>query len=347
MGIDSPEMTKFNNAAPPPDFNNLSLPHGIKRINSWEIRERIPLNINNATPLDLPSSDKITQYDQVKGDARYIVEGNTLEENTLGESAGMSEVFRAWDKRMGKYVVVKRMQEWTSSYENSENWIELEAKTIAKLNHPGIPEVYDFIVADTPDGHKTPVMIMQFIESKNLDSKIKFINDKSPLEPNQISKIIYQTADTIDYMNSKGLFHSDIKPANIHLSEPHIKLIDFGVSNWVSGERTLESLGFTAPEARGDKGKRDNRSDEYSLAATTYTILFGEEPTDHVNDSFIKEFLSDSEKYSLEKYKLSRENEKKLKGILLKGLSYEPDERYQTSTEFANALSKVLINSKT
>lgn len=330
MGIDSPEMTKFNNTAPPPDFNNLPLPHGIKRINSWEIRERIPTHIGNTTPLSVPKPDVETKYNEISGDSRYVVEGNAL----VGEG-GMSDVYRAWDKRLGKYVAVKKMQKWLSSDEDYKNLIELEAKAMAKINHPGIPEIYDFNIVKTPDGIETSVMLMQLVEGESLYVRLND-NKQASLTFDEISSIITQTANTIDFMNKKGLTHADIKPKNILLSQPHIKIVDFGSSNWVF-EMGAATPGYTAFEVYS--GKRDIRSDEYSLAATVYDILFNNTPPEVgwgiVDQKAVESNILDPNKF---KYNLSLENKKKLIKIMIKGLAENPNDRYQTSTEFAQEL---------
>ncbi|VVA43450.1 Serine/threonine protein kinase PknB [Candidatus Roizmanbacteria bacterium] len=334
MGIDSPELAKFNNASPPPDFNNLPLPYGKKRIDVWEIRERIPIRIWNSTPLLIPMPDIETRYDEITGDARYVVEGNAL----VGDG-GMSDVYRAWDKRLGKYVAVKKMQEWLSTDEDSKNLIELEAKTMTRINHPGIPEIYDFNVVRTPDGKEMPIMIMQLVEGESLYGRLNN-NKQVPLTLDEISSIVTQTANTIDFMNKKGLTHADIKPKNILLSQPHIKIVDFGSSNWVH-EMGTATPGYTAFEVYS--GKRDIRSDEYSLAATVYDILFNNPPPEIglgiANKKAIESNILDPNKF---KISLSKENKKKLIKILVKGLAENPDDRYQTSTEFAQELSKVI-----
>ncbi|EKE14412.1 MAG: hypothetical protein ACD_12C00519G0002 [uncultured bacterium] len=336
MGIDSPELTKFNNASPPFGFNNLPLPDNTKRIDAWEIRERIPTHIGNTTPLLIPKPDVETKYDEITGDARYVVEGNALVGN-----GGMSDVYRAWDKRLGKYVAVKKMQEWLYADEDFKSSIELEAKTMTRINHPGIPEIYDFNIVRTPDGNKTPIMIMQLVEGESLDDRIQDYKQES-LTPDEISRIVTQIANTIDFMNKKGLIHADIKPKNILLSQPYIKIVDFGSSNWVHKDGTL-TPSFTAFEVL--TGKRDIRSDEYSLAATAYKVLFDNSPPEvnwGIVDKKVMELnMRDKNQF---KYKLSQENINKLIKIFIKGLSENPDDRYQTSSEFAQELSKVIAN---
>lgn len=190
VDINSPEMTMFNTARVPTDFNKSPLNNKEKRLPPWEIQERVPTTFENATPLlplpvpmEVPTIDKSTDYFQISGQSRYIVEGNP----NLGEG-GASSVYKAWDKKLGKYVAVKKMQKnMDEIISDSVNWIELEAKTLARLSHPGLPEVYDFNMVDTPDGLKTPIMIMQLIEggicmTDRMIRKNPFLNQKRCLE---------------------------------------------------------------------------------------------------------------------------------------------------------------------
>jgi serine/threonine protein kinase len=190
--------------------------------------------------------------------------------------------------------------------------IELEAKSMTRINHPGIPEIYDFNVVKTPDGIETPIMIMQLVDGNSLYERIK--DDKqTPLTIDQILKIVAQISDTVDFMNKKGLTHADIKPKNILLSQPHIKIVDFGSSNWVH-DMGIATPGYTAFEVYRGK-KRDIRSDEYSLAATVYDLLLGDTPPEVnwgiIDEKAIESNILDPKKF---KYNLS----KKIRISLLK-----------------------------
>lgn len=337
MGIISSEAVKFNNAVPPLDFNNLPLSRYVKRADVWEIRERIPRRKMNSTPLLVPQPDKDTKYFEISGKARYIVEGNAF----VGVG-GISSVYRAWDRRLGKYVAVKKIQDGMSAYTDNENVIELEAKTMTRINHPGIPEIYDFNIVRTPDGNDTPIMIMQLVEAKDLFTRL-YDNSQQELTLDEISNIISQTASTVDFMNKNGLTHGDIKPKNILLSKPHIKIIDFGSSNWVEKKVGAITPGFAPYEVLSNT--RDIRSDEFSIAATAYNIFFGDTPpTNSFGDVSNKTIELDIFSPNKFRFKLSQKNKKILLKILIKGLAKNPDDRYQTSSEFAQELSNVLKN---
>lgn len=324
IDITSPEMTLFNTAKPPSNFL-------LKNPNAWEIRERTPINLLKTIPSIQPQVDEETKYNTIAGNARYIVE----EKPSLGVG-GVARVYKAWDTRTGKYVAVKEMSSFYKNESDMENIIELEAKTIAKLNHPGIPEVYDLCVTKTPDGKKSPVIIMQLVDAEELHTKIN--NGDKFLTLNEISTIVTQTASTIDYMNKKGVVHTEIKPRNILLAEDYVKIIDFGGANWVDAELTTYTPSYSAPEVYHKVSKDDPRSDVYSLAATTFHMFFGDPPEHGYFDVTPILFHNDTFRYN----SLSESNKLKLIEVLKKGLEISPEKRYQTSSEFAIALNEAL-----
>lgn len=146
-------------------------------------------------------------------------------------------------------------------------------------------------------------------------------------------------------MNKKGVIHADIKPKNIVLTEPHIKLIDLGNSNWVSHKLEAYTPGFAAPEM--DRGIRDNRTDVYALASTTFSLLFGKEPPYYAWMLSSEAFDSTEFIYGMEKYGLTQQDKLNLKNVLVKGFSENPDDRYQTSSEFADAFCKIFSKPST
>ncbi|PIP63763.1 hypothetical protein CO165_00030 [Candidatus Roizmanbacteria bacterium CG_4_9_14_3_um_filter_33_18] len=323
-----PGLTKYNTAPPPNDF---------KRKNSWEIKERALIKSEDFTPFKLPTHDDTTEFKEVSGKARYLVE----EKPNVG-TGGMSNVFRGWDSRLERYVAVKELlPDWLDSGESYRNIIELEAKTIEKLKknfHPGIPNIYDYIETRSLDGRIRPLLIMELIEGESLFLRLSD-DVKQPLAISEISNIITQTADTVDFMNENDLIHKDIKPKNIILSQPHIKIIDYGSSSWIPDVDAV-TASYTSPETYINNTK-DARSDEYSLAATAYSIFFGNPPDIIENPEIITEAQFYSKSF---KYKVKDLDIKKLINIFRKSLSKNPDDRYQTSTEFAQAFCKIIKN---
>lgn len=334
MSVEFPEIANLNNARTPFIFN---------KVGQWEIKERVPVlpspnkHIDgirtklfqlagiNATPLpiphQIPKADRKTKYEEMGGTARYVVE----KDPNVGEGY-TALVYRGWDRKLERFVAVKELREWDAK--EYRDLIELEVKTLVRLEHPGIPKVYDFIESKTEKGKRRKFMIMELLTSENLLSRLSDTNRK-PLPLHEIVRIVSQSANTVDYMNEKGLFHGDLKTDNIILASPHIKVIDFASSSW-SERRTPTNKHYSAPERI--RGKKDARTDEFSMAIIAFESLCNK-----VRPTNIGELKSEDFNFPQIPYDLSLDKRNKLVDIFQKGLARNPDDRYQTSGEFAVA----------
>src|SRR5688572_8765908 len=144
-----PESKSGQPGVPPADFL-------LK--DAWQIGERHLIKTGDSVPLTPPEIDMVSVFEYAKGNPRYLVE----DEPKLG-MGGMSMVYRGWDRKLEKVVAVKRLQPGIFN----EDLIELEAKTMARINHPGLPEVYDFTMAHK-HGEDFPAMIMELVKGPTL-----------------------------------------------------------------------------------------------------------------------------------------------------------------------------------
>jgi len=314
-----------------PRFNSCPVPNDFELEDAWEINERFPApEFNIDAPLLRPAVSPETDFILADGKPRYIVEDQPI----LG-SGGYSSLHRGWDRRLEKYVAVKKgdIYGWLDE-DQSLRLLELEAKTMAKINHPGIPEIYNYSTITTSNKKKVPVIIMALINGESLYDRLDNENDEL-LSLGKVLKIIFQTASTLDYIDKMGLNHGDLKPANILLVKPHIKIVDFGNSNWANPEGTEAcSPGYTAPEFFSDRVSV--RSDEYSLAATTYNLLFHRSPSEN-SEKLLKSIPRAKSCYPFTK--LVRRD---INRVLSRGLAEKPEDRFDSCTEFANAFSVAL-----
>ena len=329
MSIDTVEMSRLmNNAPPPADF---------KLQGAWEIRERVPKNITRVRPLKTPKTDNVTEYEVRPGEARYLVE----QDPNVGVG-GMADVYKAWDKRLGQYVAIKKINNNLLGHPDYIENIELEAKTMARIRHPGIPVIYDFNIVQRPDGEYEPVFIMELIKALDLRNRLED-QSKPPLTITEVSEIITQVADTVDFMNEKKLTHKDISPRNILLSKPHVKIVDFDSSTWVEKNTISVSEQYSPKEAYYKK-RADIRTDEFSLAATAYQAFFGVLPIIKVGivdlENMRQVIINPEQSTRI----LSNNNRKKLVEIFQKAFAEKPDDRYQTASEFAKEFCEIITN---
>jgi Tol biopolymer transport system component/tRNA A-37 threonylcarbamoyl transferase component Bud32 len=177
-------------------------------------------------------------------------------------AGGMGEVYKARDTRLDRTVAIK------VSKEKFSERFELEARSIAALNHPHICTLHDV----GPD-----YLVMEYIDGAPLISPKK----PGPLPLDQALKYAGQICDALDAAHKKGITHRDLKPGNILVTRMGVKLLDFGLARiaTVSGDETITMAvmgtpAYMAPEQwEGKPG--DSRSDIYAFGCVLYEMLTG------------------------------------------------------------------------
>ena len=232
-----------------------------------------------------------------------------LQENTLlqgGEyriirfidSGGFGCTYEAYQKSLDRRIAIKEFF-WhehclrdthtgrvTVATENNKNDFEKlrnkfvnEARTIAKLHHPGIVRVSAVF-----EENGTAYYVMDYIEGCSFGD---LVSGGKALSEVKALRYIRQVAEALQYVHSKNRLHLDIKPSNIMLdNEGHVILIDFGVSKQYDQSTGLnpstllgKSRGYSSIEQMGGDVKTfAPATDIYSLGATLYTLLVGNRP---------------------------------------------------------------------
>jgi len=129
--------------------------------------------------------------------------------------------------------------------------VKREIKILSMMDHPNIIKTYK--ITESP---KNYYIIMEYCNGGEL---FNYIVDKEKLEENEASMFFYQLINALDYIHSLGIAHRDLKPENLLLLDnKFIKIIDFGLSNFFSGEKQLEtpcgSPSYAPPEIiKGEK----------------------------------------------------------------------------------------------
>jgi serine/threonine-protein kinase len=182
----------------------------------------------------------------------------------------------------------------SENLEDQDVWAKGEYETLTRLRHPNLAKVYNFgkIIESTDY-----FIVSEFIKGIDLYSATEYVNYE------ELNDIIVQTCRALDYIHSKGYVHFDIKPDNILVtrfktfglkegskvqyqleeatgqdeqvySKPHVKLIDFGLAERITGSFSFAikgTLNYLAPEIISGKTP-DRRADLYSLGVTLYQI---------------------------------------------------------------------------
>ncbi len=187
---------------------------------------------------------------------------------------GMGNVYLAEDLRLkGKLWAIKEIK---IEKKDHQKFID-EAKMLATLNHPYLPNIIDYFPPD--DNNNLSYLVMDYIKGKTM---LEYFNLKrKELETSQIVKYAIQICDLLDYLHNgqaNPVIYRDIKPSNIMIDEnDKIRLIDFGIARRykegkLSDTVQLGTYGFAAPEQFENK-QTDQRTDIYSLGALLFFLL--------------------------------------------------------------------------
>lgn len=257
-------------------------------------------------------------------------------------SGGTSTVYKASDLVLKRFVAVKLLRAGTRTQEQLVR-LQREARAICQLQHPNIIDAFDFIVGDD----NIPVLAMEFVDGVSLD---EFVKQNGPLELDQAIAVCEQICSALNYAHEHNILHRDLKPANVIVQRTNpveIKIIDFGIAKLSDEDTSLTSAGvivgtpsFISPEqANGETV--DVRSDIYSLGCLMYKILTGRNPFRGATMMETLQAQIHEEAPTLEEGNGSREYSQDLEDIIAKALKKDPGERFQTMSEFSNALNAI------
>jgi serine/threonine-protein kinase len=256
---------------------------------------------------------------------------------------GMSEVHLARDLRLHRDVAVKVLRADLARNPSFYLRFRREAQNAAALNHPAIVAVYDTGEATTPSG-PLPYIVMEYVDGVTLRD---IVHNDGPMPPRRALEVIADACQALNFSHQHGIIHRDVKPANIMISDTGaVKVMDFGIARALadtgnSVTQTAAVIGtaqYLSPEqARGESV--DARSDVYSLGCVLYEMLTGEPP--FVGDSPVavayQHVREDPIPPSQKRDGISAE----LDAVVLKALTKNPDNRYQSAAEMRADLVRV------
>ncbi|MDH0867794.1 protein kinase, partial [Mitsuaria sp. GD03876] len=254
---------------------------------------------------------------------------------------GMASVFKAHDPSIGRDVAIKFLHASLCEDEEYHARFLREARASGGLSHPNIVTVHD---VGEVDGR--PYMAMELLDGEPLAD---LLEPGQPLPIRDTVVMAIQLARALDYAHKRGIVHRDIKPGNIARVRGtlDIKVMDFGIAHMEStkGEqrtRVGDVLGtpqYMAPEQMNGE-KIDGRSDLFSVGIVLYQMLTGVRP--FTGDSVVNLALKIAKDDPTPLNKLRPEIPASLRRVVDRCLAKQPDHRFQTGAELADALVKVL-----
>ena len=273
----------------------------------------------------MPPVEKQARHEQVLG-GRYRLA------RRVG-SGGMASVYEGEDIHLGRRVAIKVLHPQYEADAGAVSRFEREARSVARLVHPGIVAVYD--VGYDGDRH---FIVMEYVEGQSVKELLR----GGPLSVDRTIDVGAQVARALDYAHQLGVVHRDVKPHNILLTpDGAAKLVDFGialardVASLTDGGAILGTAHYLAPEqARGEPAT--SASDLYQLGVVLYEMATGRPPFEGENAIDIAR-----QHLALEPLPPSRLNSRIppfLERAILHGMSKDPAQRPPTGAHLSREL---------
>jgi len=251
---------------------------------------------------------------------------------------GMGNVYQAYDRNLDYALrAVKEMIEMFSDPEMREKAVEdfrREAKLLASLKHPSIPIVYDHFI----EGGRY-YLVMEFIMGGDLATRLKLVGGR--FDELTVTMWAIQVCDVLEYLHSRQppIIYRDLKPANLMIDPEanRVMLIDFGIARCVApmqrGVTAIGTMGYAPPELFS--GQVEPRSDIYSLGATMFHFLTGEDPRD--KPLLIFDFTKNPTPCQL-----NPEITPQMERILMRAVEQAPENRFSSAREMKQVLEEHL-----
>jgi serine/threonine-protein kinase len=262
-------------------------------------------------------------------------------------AGGMGEVFRAHDEQLDRDVALKFLPAGALVDESARKQFRKEALTLAKLNHPNVATIHEFVTQDGVD-----FLVMEYVAGNPLARELS----REAMPEKQLLALASQIAQALQEAHERGVIHRDLKPGNIVITPKGVaKILDFGLAEHlrpVSEKTTIDSLNeprivagtlpYMAPEQLLGEAT-DARTDIYGLGALLYEMATGQRPfRDEVSARLTDAILHEA---PAAPRTLSERVSPELERIILKCLEKDPENRYQSAKEVDVDLRRMQMGS--
>jgi serine/threonine-protein kinase len=253
---------------------------------------------------------------------------------------GMATVYRARDSSLDRLVALKVLHPHLQRTREARARFTREAKSVAKLHHPHILEIYDY----SGEGSDETYIATELLTGPTVKD---FVLQNKAAPPEIAACIAVQLAEALSAAHAQRIIHRDVKPENVLIHENRcVKLTDFGIAHMVDAQtftatgQILGSPGHMAPE-QAEGGICDVRSDVFSLGTVLYFCATGRLPFVGRNPHHLLKMLLDGD-YP-DPLRLQPTIGAELAAIMGKALSRDPADRYQSAGDMAADLRAFLV----
>ncbi|MEE8456594.1 MAG: Stk1 family PASTA domain-containing Ser/Thr kinase [Acidimicrobiia bacterium] len=256
---------------------------------------------------------------------------------------GMADVFEAEDTLLNRPVAVKLLHANFASDHAFVARFRREAQAAANLSHPNIVAIYDW-----GQDEDTYFMVMELIRGRTLREIVK---SEGPLLARRSAEIAAEAAAALSIAHQHGVFHRDIKPGNIMITEDGtVKVTDFGIARALDDSEELTRTGavigtatyFSPEQAQGLPA--DERSDVYSLGIVLYELLTGKPP--FTGESPVAVAYQHVSEPAPSPDSVNPDVPREIAAIAEHAIRKKPEDRYPTADEFRADLLRYLGGSE-
>ncbi len=254
----------------------------------------------------------------------------------LGQGA-MGVVYEARDPQLERVVAIKTLRRDLGlppeEYADLKKRFYQEAKAAGRLNHPNIVIIHDVVEID-----EIPYIVMEYLKGRTL---AELIRTSGPLSTERVVDLVAQVCGALDYAHANAVVHRDIKPANVIVTANGVaKVSDFGIARIAGSSVTRTGVVVGTPAYMSPEQLRgrvpDGRSDLFSLGVVLYEALTGVNPfqSDDLTATLYQVVQVDPPP-------LRQRNPSVpvwLERVTARVMAKEPDQRYATARELAQAL---------
>jgi tRNA A-37 threonylcarbamoyl transferase component Bud32 len=246
---------------------------------------------------------------------------------------GMSVVFIARDKTLGREVAVKILNEDYSADERRITAFEEEARTTASISHPHVVRLLT-----TGRAFGRYYLAMELVTGGNFEIEIR---DRGALPETEVLPLALQVAEGLQAAHTAGLIHRDMKPGNILLDGTgQAKIVDFGLALMTKGGKAQASeiwaTSYYVPPETVEGWEEDFRSDIYAFGATLYHALSGVPPCN--TESHDTKTLREAKKKIAPLAEAAPWLAPETCVVIDRAMAYKPSDRYQSYDEMIFAL---------